>query len=50
MEIKHIANIKNKNAELRYKIQAFVQKYNPRPEVIEEREENGIKIKVYEVR
>ncbi len=50
MQVDYYENIKNKNADLNYKINAFVEKYYPRPKIIEEREENGVRIRVYEPR
>lgn len=50
MQLNYYENIKNKNNDLRNKIHAFVEKYNPRPQLIEEGEENGVVVKVYEAR
>lgn len=50
MQVNYHANIKNKSNDLRDKIKELSLKYNPRPEMVEEREEDGITIKVYEPR
>ena len=50
MRVDYYANKKNKADDFRNAVNALVEKYNPRPKIIEERVEGGVVVKVYEAR